>query len=132
MKRKLRKFFLEKKDVWITLKDLQTMFMYMKKNDRVVINRHGESFVFTYDSVELGSTDGEWFHTVMNRTPVGVIVVPEMKAYLKETIGRWRADLEGLYKLGLKQEHPLYKPCDTSDYLEAHVRPFEEVIDVSW
>ena len=110
MKRKLRKFFLDKKDNAISLIDLQTMFMYMKKNDRVVIERFGQSFVFTYDSVELGTTDGEWFHQVMRRTPQGVIVIPEMKDYLKETIGRWQGSLEGLYKLGLNLEHPLYKP----------------------
>jgi len=108
MKRKLKKFFREKKDTAIDLTDLQTMFMYMKKNDRVVISRFGQSFVFTYDQVELGGTKGEWFHTVMRRTPLGVVVIPEMKDYIKQTIGPWHGDLEELYNKGLNLEHPLY------------------------
>jgi len=112
MKRKLRKFFLEKKDEWITLKDLQTLFMYMKKNDRCVINHNGQSFVFHYDYVELGATDGEWFHYAMKRTPLGVVVVPEMKDALRVAIDSWQGNLEQLYKDGLNLEHPLFLPCE--------------------
>ena len=109
MKRKLSMFFKEREVTdTITIKDLQEVFKYIKKNDTVVIPCNDHSLVFQYDSVELGATDGEWFHTVMSRMEDGVVVIPGMKDFLLETIDGWTGDLEDLYSKGLNQTHPLY------------------------
>jgi hypothetical protein len=107
MKRKLKKYFQEKKDDLISVGDIQRICAYMNVKDMCVINVNDLSLVIHHDYVEIGATDGEWFHQVMYRSDTGVSITPGMKDYLFESLEDWHGDIIDLYERGLTLPHPL-------------------------